>query len=103
MRSERMGNKVRIHDGFTTYLSFVLTENLFQTPITITQTNETALDYSYNVQEKVEDTVLTWHKRLGHMSQSYMKHMVTHNLAQGIPFSKIQDFTCDDNHWGKMT
>ena len=94
---------MRIHDGDSTYLNFDNVDDLFQTPLQITDTSEKALSYSYNVQEKQVEDTLIWHKRLGHMSHSYMQHMLNHKLAQGVSLSKVHDFTCDDCHRGKMT
>ena len=103
MHIEGKGNTVRIHDCSISFLNFVLKEDLFQTTLHITDTSERALDFSYTVQEKKDEATLTWHKRLGHMSHSYMKHLVQHKLALGMPLSKVSDFTCEDCHRGKMS
>ena len=97
---EGKGNQVWLYSNHLTYLTFGLKE---KTPLRITDTSEQAMNYSYNVQEKEEETTLAWHKRLGHMSQSYMKHLVQHKLAQGVPLSKVHDFTCEDCQRGKIT
>jgi hypothetical protein len=99
---EGEGSTVRICDDQYTYLNFYQQGNLFQTKLTITHNSEQALSFSYNVQEKHGESTLTWHKRLGHMSHRYMKHMVHHKLAHGVPLSNVQDFTCEDCHRGKM-
>ena len=49
------------------------------------------------------DVSLSCHMRLGHMSHRYMKHMVQHKLAHGVPLSIVQELSCGDCHRGKMT
>ena len=101
MHIEGKGNIVCIHECGISNLNFVLKEDLFLTIVSITDTNELALYHSYNVKERKDATTLTWHERLGHMSHSYMKHLVQHKLALGKPLSKVSDFTCEDCHFGE--
>ena len=103
--SEAKGKSMKIYKGSETFLTFELKENLFQTCLQITEKVNAQLDQSFNVQNKKvidEHATLNWHKRLGHMSQAYMKHLLKHELALGFPLSNVSDFTCDDCHRGKI-
>ena len=99
---EAKGNAMRIYNRSTTFFTLTIQENLLQTPIQTVQPTARVMSYSYNVEEKVGDATLSWHKRLGHMSQSYMKLLISHKMAEGVPLTKVHDFTCDDCHRGKM-
>ena len=52
MHIEVKGNIVLIHDCSISFLNFVLKEDLFQMTLSITDTSEQALDFSYTVEEK---------------------------------------------------
>ncbi len=67
---EGKGMVMRVYNQDTTFLNFTMQENLFHTPIQIVKPTARIVSHSYNVDEKEENASLSWHKRLGHMSQS---------------------------------